>query len=232
VVAFFLLNGFLLINLASSWATLGAERKDVPVAAWVKPLIYLSIPLAIAIPVVTGLFSVAFPENLWSASLLAPRLLASAFAGGTALLLLIILLLKRTTAFDAGKEVTKQLVVLIIYAGSLNFLLTAMDYFASTSQVAPFMWFSLLCGVASIAALQVPTLKSSTRWLALASAGVALSIGVEKGSALLHSPTGEIIGYLPTLTEISVTLGALSFGLLILTMLLKVAVTVKTENER
>jgi Ni/Fe-hydrogenase subunit HybB-like protein len=231
-VAFFLLNAFLLINLVSSWATLGAERKDVPVAAWVKPLIYLSIPLAIAIPVITGLFSVAFPANLWFASLLAPRLLASAFAGGTALLVLIILLLKRTTAFDAGKEVTNQLTLFIIYTGSLNFLLTAMDYFVGTSQVAPFMWFSLLCGIASITVLLVPTLKSSTRWLALASAGVALSIWAEKGAALLHSPTGEIIGYIPTLTEISVTLGALSFGLLMLTMFLKVAVTVKTENER
>ncbi len=230
--AFFLLNGFLFINLASSWATLGAERKDVPVAAWVKPLINLSIPLAIAIPVVTGLFSVAFPANLWFASLLAPRLLASAFAAGSALLLLIILILKRTAAFDAGKEVTGQLVLFTVYAGSLNFLLTGINCLTCTSQAVPIMCLSLLLGIASITVLLSPKLISSANWLAAAAAGVALAIWIEKSIALLHSPMGGIAVYTPTLTEVSVMLGVSAFGMLLFTMLLKVAVTVKTENER
>lgn len=120
--AFLLLNAFLFINLASSWATLGAERKDVPAATWVKSLNYLSIPFAISIPVVTGLSSTTFPVDSGTLSLLAPRLLLSAFAAGSALLLLIVLILKRTAVVDAGKEVTSQLVLFLVYAGSFNFL--------------------------------------------------------------------------------------------------------------
>lgn len=230
--AFLLLNAFLFINLASSWATLGAERKDVPAATWVKSLNYLSIPFAISIPVVTGLSSTTFPVDSATFSLLAPRFLLYAFAAGSALLLLIVLILKRTAAFDAGKEVTSQLVLFLVYAGSLNFLFSGINCFICTSQAAPILLLSLLMGIASIAVLLAPKLISSTNWLAAAAAGVVLAIWMEKSAALLHAPMGGIAAYTPTSTEFSITLGVCAFGLLLFTMLLKVAVSVKAVNER
>ncbi len=227
--AFFLLTGYFLINLVTGWATLGAERKGVPTAAWVKPLIFISIPWAIALAVVTGFLFVNFPGNHWIASLLAIHLLASAFAGGTALLLLIILILKKTSDFDAGREVTDKLELLVTYAGSCTFALIGLKCFA-TSQVLPLLWLSILLGIASISVFFVPTWKSSISWLIAASAGVVVSILAEKGIALLYSSMGGIVAYVPTLTEVSMTLGVLALGILFLTILLKAVVAVKTAD--
>ncbi len=227
--AFFLLNGYVLINLVTGWATLGAERKGVPVAAWVKPLIYLSIPWAIALPVVTGFVFTPFSGNQWIASLLVFRLLASAFAAGTAVLLLIILILQRTTGFDAGTKVSDKLVLLVAYAGSLTFALIGVECF-SRSQTSPLLWLSLLFGIVSLAVFFVPAWKSSTRWLMTASAGVIFSLWAEKGALLLYSSTGGMVAYTPTLKEVSMTLGVLAIGILFLTILLKAVVVVKRAD--
>ena len=227
--AFFLLNGYLLINLVTGWATLGAERKDVPVAAWVKPLIYLSIPWAIVLPVVTGLLFASFPGNHGTLSLLAIRLLASAFAAGATVLLLIILILQKTAGFDAGTKVDDKLVMLVTYAGTLTFVLMGVEC-VSLSQTPPLLWLSLLVGIASIAVFFVPVCKSSTRWLIAASAGVVFSLLFEKGATLLSSSMGGMVAYSPTLTEVSMTIGVLALGLLLLTILLKAVIAVKRAD--
>jgi molybdopterin-containing oxidoreductase family membrane subunit len=223
-LAIFWLLLYIFVNLTSSWATLGAERKGVAAAGWIKPLLlFVSVPLAMTIPVVAGLAYTAFPANLWFVSLLAPRLLLSSFAGSTALLLLTILVLKRTTAFDAGKDLVSKLSTFVVYAASLHFLLQSM------SQAMPLIWLSLVCGIASITILLMPQLKSSTSWLAVAAAGILFAIWLEKGAVLLYSPTGGIDAgyYTPAFAEISMTLGLCSLGMLLLTILLKVAVAIK-----
>jgi molybdopterin-containing oxidoreductase family membrane subunit len=48
------LNGYLLLNIIVGWNVLEAERNGVNSQAWVKPLIYLSIPWAFAIHTVTA----------------------------------------------------------------------------------------------------------------------------------------------------------------------------------
>ena len=229
--AFFLLTGYFFINLVTGWATLGAERKGVPAPAWIKPVIYLSIPWAITLPVVTGFVYASFPSNHWIASLFALRLLSSAFTGGTALLLLIILILKRTTDFDAGREATDKLVMLVTSAGVFTFTLTGVECFA-ISEVPLLSWLSLLIGIASITVYFVPAWKSSGRWFMGASAGVVFSILAEKGAALLYSSMGAVVAYTPTLAEVSIMLGTLALGVLFLTILLKAVVAVKRADQQ
>ncbi len=227
--AFFLLIGHFLINLVTGWATLGAERKGVPAAAWVKPLVYLSIPWAIVLAVVSGFVFVNHSGNPWTLSLFAIRLLASSFAAGAAVMLLIILILKKNSDFDAGREVTDKLVMLVTYAGFCTFALIGVECCAR-NQVIPLMWLSLLLGIMSIAVFFVPTWKSSISWLLAASVGVVLSLMTEKGVALLYSSMGGIVAYVPTSKEVSMTLGVLAIGILLLTILLKAVVVVKKAN--
>ena len=64
-----------------------------------------------------------------------------------------------------------------------------------------------------------------------------LSIWIDKGVGLIlggfvPSPLQEIVEYTPTATEIFVTLGIWGIGILLLTLLLKVFVAVKMENEQ
>jgi len=40
----FVLNGYLFLNIVVGWNVLEAERNGVKPPAWIKPLIYISIP--------------------------------------------------------------------------------------------------------------------------------------------------------------------------------------------
>ncbi|ARM30055.1 sulfate reduction electron transfer complex DsrMKJOP subunit DsrP [Prosthecochloris sp. HL-130-GSB] len=251
------LNGYLLLNLIGGWTVLGAERKGIAPPKWVKPLIYLSIPWAFSIHTVTAFLYAGMPgRHLWLTAVLAPRFLASAFAAGTAILILISFILKRTSGFDAGTEVRKKLTVIAAYAGIANFFLLGMEFFTAfysnvpahmhslqylyfglhgQAQFVPWMWLSLVVGLGAVAVLLVPSLRSRTSWLIAACSGLVVSIWIDKGVGLIiggfnPTPFEHIVRYAPTVTEISVALGIWAIGLLLLTMLLKVAVAVKTDS--
>lgn len=251
------LNGYLMLNLVSGWAVLGAEKEGVAAPSWTKALIYLSIPWAFSIHTVTAFLYAGLPgRHLWLTAVLAPRFLASAFAAGTALLILLSFVLQKSAGFDVGKEARMKLTVICAYAGVANFFLLGTEFFTAFysnvpshmhslqylffgldghGQFVPLMWLSLLTGLGSVALLLVPRLRSQSRWLIAACSGLVLSIWIDKGVGLiiggfLPTPLDEIVLYMPTLTEISVTVGIWAIGLLLLTMLLKVAVTVKMQD--
>jgi molybdopterin-containing oxidoreductase family membrane subunit len=251
------LNGYLLINLVSAWTVLGAERKGVPTPAWVKPIIYLSIPWAFSIHTVTAFLYAGLPgRHLWLTAVLAPRFLASAFAAGTSLLILVTLVLKKTTGFDAGNEARQKLAVLATYAGVANFFMIGTEFFTAfysnvpshihglqylffglegKSNLVPWMWFSMLLGLGSLAVLFNKKLRHTNNWLIAACTGMVVSIWIDKGVGLVlggfvPNPLEEITEYGVTLTELGVTLGIWAVGILVLTLLLKIAVTVKREQ--
>lgn len=251
------LNGYLVINFMSAWTVLGAERKGVPPPAWIKPVIYLSIPWAVSIHTVTAFLYAGLPgRHLWLTAVLAPRFLASAFAAGTALLILVTLILKKTTGFDTGKEARDKLAVLVIYAALVNFFLIGTEFFTAfysnvpahmhglrylffglegKSQLVPWMWVSVIAGLSSIVMLLSQKRKSSNLWFAAACGAMVLSIWIDKGVGLIiggfvPTPLDEIVEYFPTVTEIAITLGIWGIGILLLTLLLKVAVAVKTMD--
>ncbi len=77
------LNGYLVLNVVISRATFRAERAGTPPPAWVKPLIYLSIPWAVSIHTVTAfLYAGLAARPFWLTAILAPRFLSSAVAAG------------------------------------------------------------------------------------------------------------------------------------------------------
>jgi len=99
----------------------------------------------------------------------------------------------------------------------------------------PFMWFSLILGLASVAVFLAPPLRRQNGWMIIAGIGIVLSIWIDKGVGLviggfIPTPLDAIVDYMPTLTELSVTLGIWSIGLLLLTVLLKVAISVKLQE--
>ncbi|NTV45194.1 MAG: polysulfide reductase NrfD, partial [Chlorobiales bacterium] len=201
------LNGYLIINIVSGWTVLGAERKGVPPPKWVKPIIYLSIPWAVSIHTVTAFLYAGLPgRHLWLTAVLAPRFLASAFAGGTSLLILITLILKKLTGFDAGKEAREKLTVIAVYAGLVNFFFLGTEFFTAfysnvpshmhtlkylffglegKSQLVPWMWFSLILGLSSLFVMLVPKLRNSINLLTAACAGLVVSIWIDKGVGLI-----------------------------------------------
>ena len=248
------LTGYLVLNLFSAWGVLTAESKGVSPPIWVKPVIYLSIPWAVSIHTVTAFLYSGLPgRHLWLTAVLAPRFLASAFTAGPALLILLALLLRRTVGYDVGAKAIAKLAMIITYAALIHFFLVGMEFFTAfysnipshihgleylffgldgKSNLVPFLRISFILGLLSLLILLIPTLRHSTPWLAAASAGLFVSIWIDKGIGLIlggfvPSPMEEVVEYIPGFLEVCITLGIWAFGFLLLTVFYKMVVSVK-----
>ncbi len=249
------LAGYLGLNLVIGAVTLDAERKGAPPPGWVKPLIYLSIPWAVAIHTVTAfLYSGLEARPFWMTAVLAPRFLASAFASGPSLLILVALVLRRFAGFDAGREAIRRLAVIVAYAAAINIFLVLVELFTALYSgipehaetfrymfagleghrgLVPFMWTGAILSAVCAVALLFPRVRERDGLLAAAAAGVIVAVWIEKGIGLIvagfvPSPLGEVVPYSPTLTEFAVTAGVYGTGLLLLTLLSRIVVVVRT----
>ncbi len=253
------LNGYLLLNLVIGWTVLGAERSAVAPPRWTKFLIYVSIPWAISIHTVTAFIYAGLPgRSFWMTAIMAPRFLSSAFASGPALLILLALILRKYTRFDAGREALQALAKIMTYALLISVFFVLMEIFTvfysgipehtrhfrylfagleGHHALVPWMWSSgVLAGLALILLIN-PGTRRSEPLLAVASAAAFVSLWIEKGLGLvvagfIPSPLEKITEYHPTAPEILITLGIWAMGFFILTVLYKVAISVKEEAER
>ena len=249
------LTGYLLINIITGWVILSSNRNEVPPPRWVKPLIYLSIPWAISIHTVTAFIYAGLPgRSFWLTAIMAPRFLASAFASGPALLIIFCLILKRVGRFDAGEKAIQTLSKIVAYALATSIFFVLVELFSAFySQIpehsrhfqylfagleghhnlVPWMWTSVVLAFVALGMLIIPFIRRKEGWLAVACAFVFLSLWIEKGLGLvvpgfIPSPLETITEYVPTGTEIAITLGVWAVGFLLLTLLYKVFVSVRS----
>jgi len=250
------LTVYLLLNVVIAWTTLDAERKSEPPLAWVKPLILLSIPWAISIHTITAFIYCGLgARTFWLTALLAPRFLASAFASGPALLIIISLIIKRFTKFDPGREAVQKVAQIVTYAMIITVFFLLVELFTvfysqipehmihfqyllfgldGKATLVPWMWASLILAGVALVLLINPGTRRRENILVVACVAVFVSIWIDKGLGLIvpgfiPSPTGEIFEYWPTVPEALITLGIWALGFLILTILYKIAISVKEE---
>jgi len=251
------LNVYLFLNIFVGWVVLTAEKKEVAPPKWIKPFIYISIPWAVSIHTVTAFLYAGLPgRHFWLTAILAPRFLASAFAGGPALLILLCLIVKRVTKFDAGREAIQKLVTIVIYAALINVFFVLLEFFTAYysnipghmhtldylffglhghGQLVPWMQVSAIFCIISIVMLIVPATRKREDTLAIACVLLFIALWIDKGIGLViggfvPSPLEEITAYHPSFQEIMITLGVWATGALILTVLYKIALAVKEEK--
>lgn len=251
------LNVYLFLNIFVGWVVLTSEKKEVAPPKWIKPFIYISIPWAVSIHTVTAFLYAGLPgRHFWLTAILAPRFLASAFAGGPALLILLCLIIKRVTNFDAGKEAIQKLVTIVIYAALINVFFVLLEFFTAFysnipghmhtleylffglhghNQLVPWMSISVLFCFVSIIMLIIPATRQREETLAIACVLLFISLWIDKGIGLViggfvPNPLDEITAYSPSANEIFITLGVWATGFFILTVLYKIALAVKAEK--
>lgn len=243
------LGGYLLLNILIGWNMLEAEWKDVPPPRWVKPLIYMSIPWAVSIHTVTGfLYAGLGGRPYWFTALTAARFLASAFAAGPALLIILCLIMNRVSRFEVDKQVLRKLVTVVTYAMVITVFFVLLEVFTCLySQVPghmlslkhlfqiPYMWISALLAVGALVILLNRNSRNSSKALIGACIAVFVSLWLEKGlgfvvGGFVLTPFERVAAYMPTIPEMMISIGVWAIGLLILTILFKVAVTVKKES--
>ncbi len=250
------LNGYLLLNIIVGWKVLEAERNGVHYKNWLKPLIYISIPFAVSIHTVTAFLYCGLPgRGFWLTAILAPRFLASAFAAGPALLILLCLFIRKATNFDPGKEQIQSLAKIVAYAICLNVFFFLCEVFVVAYSnipehidhlkylfyglhghgvLVPWMWASMTLMAIGIILLINPVTRKNEKVLAAACVAVFAGTWIDKGLGMISggfipSPLHHVNEYVPTLPEIVITIGIYAIGALVLTILFKIAISVKEE---
>jgi len=250
------LNVYLFLNIFVGWNVLAAERKGVPYQKWVKVLAYISIPWAFSIHTVTAFLYAGIPgRHYWLTAIMAARFLSSAFCSGPALLILLCMLVRRVTNFDPGMQQIRKLAVIVTYAMILNvffFLLELFTAFYSQipghmhtfeflfaglegyTKLVPWMWTAVFFALLALILLIVPRTQRGEGTLALGCASVIIATWIDKGMGLViggftPNPFEKVTPYWPTTPEVFITLGVWATGFFVLTVLFKIAVSVKEE---
>ncbi len=250
------LSGYLILNLLIGWTVLSAERKEVAPPKWVKPIIYLSIAWAPSIHTVTAFLYAGIPgRHFWLSAIMAARFLASAFAGGPALLILLALIVRKYTKFDPGKEAIQSLGKIVTYCMIINVFFLGLEFFTAFysqipghmhsfvylytglhghSKLVPIMWVSSILAAIALFMLVFPQIRKNESLLAIACIATFFSLWIDKGFGLVvggfvPNPFERITEYWPTLPEAMITMAVWAIGFLVLTILYKVAISVKEE---
>jgi Ni/Fe-hydrogenase subunit HybB-like protein len=250
------LMGYLLLNMLISHYTLNSERKGVAPPRWIKPIIILSIPWAISIHTVTAfLYSGLAARPFWMTAILAPRFLASAFSAGPALLILFCFLLRKITRFDAGKDAIQKLAVIVTYAMAVNVFFVLMELFTALysnipdhvnhfqylffgldghNKLVPWMWTSVVLSIVSLGILLYPGTRKNERTLGFACVALFIALWIDKGLGLIvtgfvPNPLGVVVEYWPTFPEVMIAIGVYGIGALAVTLLYKIALSVRGE---
>ena len=250
------LNVYMLLNIIIGWNVLAAERKGIPYQKWIKVLIYVSIPWAFSIHTVTAFLYAGLPgRHYWLTAILGARFLSSAFCSGPAILILLCLIVRKFTKFDPGKEQIRTLGGIVAYAMMINvffFLLELFTAFYSQipghmhsivylfagleghGKLAPLMWTAAFFAVVALILLIIPATRRREDTLAVACGAVIISTWIDKGFGLvvggfIPNPFERVFEYWPTLPEILISVGVWATGFFVLTILYRVAVSVKEE---
>jgi len=252
------LNGYLLLNglvpayiLYSHYMGRKANEKLY------RPFVFLSIFWAFSIHMVTAFLYQGLPARpFWNNPLLGPRFIASAFAAGPALIALILAVIHNFTSYKIDWSVFNKLRLIIVISAIINLLMLFSEIFKefyfpthhSTASIylffgigghtslVPWIWTSVCVNLAATLVLAFNPGKNNPKVLLPACVFLFIAIWMEKGiglivPGLIPSPLGEIVDYLPTWVELSVTLGILALGITVVSWLIRAALIIEERYE-
>lgn len=100
--------------------------------------------------------------------------------------------------------------------------------------LVPWMWTSMILMVLSIILLVNPLTRKNETVLAVACIFVFVGTWIDKGLGMISggfvpSPLNHVNEYVPTVPEVLISVGVWATGFFVLTVLYKIAVTIKEE---
>jgi molybdopterin-containing oxidoreductase family membrane subunit len=247
------LNVYLVLNLSiAGYMLYMYYYQREPNMKFVFPLLLFSIPAAISIHTVTAfLYNGLAARPFWNASILAPRFLASAFCSGPAWMILMFQVVRKWTNFDVKDKAIFKIAELIAYAMFVNlFLLGAelfKEYYSDTTHLAPvkylyqgldghsdlvsYIWTATIFNLTAFFLFLIPQTRENYVTLNIGCLLMIIGVYIEKGMGLVipgfvPDVLGEFYEYSPTGTEMLVTIGIWATGLLVFTLLLRIAVPI------
>lgn len=247
------LNGYLLLNLHICGYLLYMRFLDrEPSRSWYIPFVMLSIFWAISIHTVTAfLYCGLGGRPFWNTALLAPRFLASAFVAGPAFIMVLLLVIRKVVGRKIDEAPNRILVNIVRVTILINLLMIVSEVFtefytggAHTASarylffglhghhgLVPWIWTSIAFDIIAAILFLSPWVLKNNKILVIACTLAFVGAWIEKGMGLIvpgfiPSTLHEIVEYAPSLTEWKVSAGIFAFGLMVLTVLLKIAIAV------
>lgn len=247
------LNTYLLLNFSiAGYMLYSYYYRRQPNMKYVTPLLLFSIPAAVSIHTVTAfLYNGLAARPFWNASILAPRFLASAFCSGPAGMILMFQVIRKWTRFKIKDEAIFKIAELIAYAMFINlFLLGAevfKEYYSDTAHLAPmkylyqgldghsdlvsYIWTATLFNITAFLLFLIPQTRENYITLNIGCFLIFIGVYIEKGMGLVipgfvPDVLGDFYEYSPTGVELLVAMGIWAAGLLVYTMLLRIAIPI------
>jgi len=247
------LNGYLLLNLhICGYLLYKRFLGEKPNPKWYLPFVFISIAWAISIHTVTAfLYCGLGGRPFWNTALLAPRFLTTAFCAGPAFIIVALHLIQKLTNMKIGEgsirtlaaimrvTILINLVMLIselfteFYTGGSHATAVQYLYFGHNglNALQPWIWASTIFVVLAAVLLMRPNIHKHMATLITACVLVFVGIWIEKGMGLIipgfiPSTLHEWVEYIPTALEWKISAGIWAAGLLIYTVLLKVAIPI------
>jgi molybdopterin-containing oxidoreductase family membrane subunit len=251
------LNGYLILNLHICGYLLYMKFLGRhPSPSWYIPFVMISIFWAISIHTVTAfLYCGLGGRPFWNSALLAPRFLASAFVSGPAFIILAMRVMRLTTDVKFSPVPAKTLITIIRVSSCVNLVMLFSELFtlfysggahAISGQylffgihghngLVPWMWSSVLLNITATVIFFLPSVMERGSLRILACIMCIAGIWIEKGMGLIvpgfiPSTLHEIVEYTPSLVEWKITVGIWAFGLMLLTVLLKLFVVAYSQG--
>src|SRR5512139_56326 len=249
------LNGYLILNIfIPVYLLVKFYYRKQPNWKFILPFILLSVPWAVGIHTVTAFLYNGLPARpFWNASILAPRFLASAFCSGPAIIILIFQIIRKVSDIKLEDEALFKISELIAYAMFLNLLLLGSElykeYYSHSAHMAPveylfqglhghnllvpWIWAAMTMNVIAFIIFLIPQTRKRLTTLNLGCIFIIIGVWIEKGPGFVipgfvPDPLGEIFEYIPNLLELMVSFGIWALGLLVFTLLMKVAIPIET----
>lgn len=249
------LNGYLYLNIfIPVYLLVKFYYRKKPNWKFILPFILLSVPWAVGIHTVTAFLYNGLPARpFWNASILAPRFLASAFCSGPAIIIIIFQVIRKVSDIKLEDEALFKIAELIAYAMFLNLFLLGSElfkeYYSHSVHIAPveylfqglhghnllvpWIWAAMTMNVIAFIIFLIPQTRKRLTTLNLGCIFVIIGVWIEKGPGFVipgfvPDPLGEIHEYLPNLLELMVSFGIWALGLLVFTLLMKVAIPIET----
>ncbi len=253
------LNVYLFLNLFMVAYSLYKHYKGEHYSKkFIMPFIIFSIPAAISIHTVTAFLYAGLPARpFWNIDILAPRFIASAFSSGPAFMLILFQVIRKTTPFKVSDEALFKIGEIITYAMTLNLFFLFSETYTATylptgeiashhylwygldghNQLVPWIWTALIFNSIAWLLLLIPKTRNKISTLNLACVLIFAGVYIEKGIGLVFpgfipSTLGEIYDYFPNALELWISLGVWAIGLLIFTVLSKIAIAIDAGELR
>lgn len=247
------LNGYLLLNLhICGYLLYKRFLGEVPNPKWYVPFVFISIAWAISIHTVTAfLYCGLGGRPFWNTALLAPRFLTTAFCAGPAFIIIVLQIIRRMTNMKIGAGSIRTLTSIMRITILINLVMLASELFTEfytggshataakylyfghhgLNALQPWIWVSTVSVVAAAVLLMRPKIHEHTRTLVIACILIFVGIWIEKGMGLIipgfiPSTLHEFVEYIPSAIEWKVSAGIWAAGLIIYTLLLKVAIPI------